>query len=89
MQAVSDHLLQAIKDIQKLSSFKQAALGGGTNLALRYGHRTSVDIDLFFDGIIGKKGFNVRISLILYSPFRSKLYANLAAGFFAKSFLSL
>lgn len=31
----------------------------------------------------------LRISLKLYSPFRSKLYANLAAGFFAKSFLSL
>jgi len=57
MQAVSDHLLPAIKDVQKLSSFKEAALGGGTNLALRYGHRT-VDIDLFFDGIIGEKRFN-------------------------------
>lgn len=57
MKAVSEHLLKAIRELQKLSSFKAAALGGGTNLALRYHHRTSVDIDLFFDGIIGRAGF--------------------------------
>jgi hypothetical protein len=32
-------------------------LGGGTNLAIRYDHRESIDIDLFFSGIIGKSGY--------------------------------
>ena len=31
--------------------------GGGTNLAIRYGHRRSTDIDLFFPHIIGKAGY--------------------------------
>ena len=32
-------------------------LGGGTNLAIRYDHRESIDIDLFFSGVIGKSGY--------------------------------
>jgi hypothetical protein len=37
-------LLKKIASLEELSSF---ALGGGTNLALRYGHRLSVDLDFF------------------------------------------
>ena len=37
-------LLNAICAIDELNSF---ALGGGTNLALRIGHRISIDLDLF------------------------------------------
>jgi len=37
-------LLDRLMEIEDLSAF---ALGGGTSLALRYGHRRSVDIDLF------------------------------------------
>lgn len=32
-----------------LPSLNQFALAGGTNLALRYGHRQSIDLDLFTD----------------------------------------
>ncbi|TJY65684.1 nucleotidyl transferase AbiEii/AbiGii toxin family protein [Sphingobacterium alkalisoli] len=31
-------------------------LNGGTNLAIRYNHRISTDIDIFFPHIIGKAG---------------------------------
>lgn len=37
-------LLKKLVGLEELSSF---ALGGGTNLALRYGHRLSADLDFF------------------------------------------
>jgi len=55
--AVSAELLETIIELQCLSSLKNAVLGGGTNLAIRYDHRESIDIDLFFSGIIGKSGY--------------------------------
>lgn len=57
MAAVSAELLETIIKLQGLSSLKNAVLGGGTNLAIRYDHRESIDIDLFFSGIIGKTGY--------------------------------
>ena len=57
MAAVSAELLETIIELQGLSSLKNAVLGGGTNLAIRYDHRMSTDIDLFFSGIIGKSGY--------------------------------
>jgi hypothetical protein len=58
MQSVSKDLINLIKNLQKLSSLKSFSLGGGTNLALRYQHRRSDDIDLFTNQIIGKIGFD-------------------------------
>jgi len=57
MQAVSKLLLQTIKELQALPSLSDFALAGGTNLALRFNHRISEDIDLFSTNIIGIKGF--------------------------------
>lgn len=57
MKAVSDNLIETILELQQLPSLLSSTLGGGTNLALRYGHRISYDIDLFFPGIIGKQGY--------------------------------
>ena len=57
MSAVSAELLQTIKELQSLPSLTHAILGGGTNLAIRFSHRQSIDIDFFFSGIIGKAGF--------------------------------
>ena len=58
MAAVSDALLQTIIELQTLNSLRDAVLGGGTSLALRYNHRQSIDIDLFFSSQIGKAGFD-------------------------------
>lgn len=57
MSAISTGLLKTIRELQSLESIQDAALGGGTNLAIRYGHRVSTDIDLFFPHIIGKTGY--------------------------------
>ena len=55
--AVSPVLLETIKEVQSLQSLSQFALAGGTNLALRYNHRQSQDIDLFCPEIVGVKHF--------------------------------
>lgn|SRR5690606_24424806 len=56
-KAVSSALIRTIRELQDLKSLKKFALAGGTNLALRYNHRESIDIDLFCPEIIGFKGF--------------------------------
>lgn len=58
MIAVSPLLKQTILELQNLPSLAQFALGGGTNLALRYNHRISVDIDFFVPIAIGRIGFD-------------------------------
>ncbi|WP_286862532.1 MULTISPECIES: nucleotidyl transferase AbiEii/AbiGii toxin family protein [Sphingobacterium] len=57
MSAISSGLLKTIHELQSFQSFQGSALGGGTNLAIRYGHRISTDIDIFFPYIIGKAGY--------------------------------
>ena len=57
MQAVFPELLSIIKELQALPCLKDFALAGGTNLALRYNHRKSEDIDLFSTNIVGIQGF--------------------------------
>ncbi|WP_444671077.1 nucleotidyl transferase AbiEii/AbiGii toxin family protein [Flavobacterium columnare] len=57
MSAVSAELIQIIKELQCLPSLADFSLAGGTNLALRYNHRISIDIDLIAPKIIGKIGY--------------------------------
>ena len=57
MTAVSPILKQTILELQSLPGIAQFALGGGTNLALRYNHRKSIDIDFITPFIIEKAGF--------------------------------
>lgn len=45
--AVPVNLLQVLTDLQKKTSAEGFALAGGTSLALRFGHRLSVDLDFF------------------------------------------
>jgi Nucleotidyl transferase AbiEii toxin, Type IV TA system len=46
-QTVSSTCLQLIKDLMDIASLNEFRLVGGTALALQYGHRLSVDVDLF------------------------------------------
>lgn len=48
-QSVSAGLLNILKKLMALEELKNFRLVGGTALALQYGHRVSVDIDLFTD----------------------------------------
>lgn len=45
--AVSDNLHQLLKELMNCDELSSFYLVGGTALALRYGHRKSVDLDLF------------------------------------------
>lgn len=57
MSAVSPVIIETIKELQALPSLSKFALAGGTNLAYKFNHRVSIDIDLFANEIIGIKGF--------------------------------
>lgn len=46
-EAVSPDLLNLLRSLMVLPEVETFALGGGTSLALRFGHRKSIDIDLF------------------------------------------
>lgn len=46
-ETVEPRTLSVLKRLFNLSELKKFSLVGGTALALRYGHRTSVDLDLF------------------------------------------
>lgn len=45
--SVEPHLLSVLNSLMTNSVFDAFSLAGGTSLSLRFGHRTSVDIDLF------------------------------------------
>jgi len=47
-KAVEPGTFSLLKKLMKLPSLKNFSLVGGTALALRYGHRSSVDLDLFY-----------------------------------------
>jgi predicted nucleotidyltransferase component of viral defense system len=46
-QAIEPGTLSLLKKLMELPSLQSFSLVGGTALALRYGHRSSVDLDLF------------------------------------------
>jgi len=52
-KGVSNNLYNAIRQTMKIDSLNDFYLGGGTNLAIRYNHRLSTDIDLFSSKVVG------------------------------------
>ena len=48
-KSISNELFNVLKDLQKIQELEDHFLVGGTNLAMRYDHRVSVDIDYFTD----------------------------------------
>lgn len=51
-ETIESRALSLLKELMKLPSLKSFSLVGGTALALRYGHRSSVDLDLFSHEIL-------------------------------------
>lgn len=47
IEAVPNGVLPVLRELIRIPALREHALVGGTALALRYGHRFSVDIDLF------------------------------------------
>ncbi|MDR0230003.1 MAG: nucleotidyl transferase AbiEii/AbiGii toxin family protein [Flavobacteriaceae bacterium] len=54
---VDKRIVKTIKELQSLGTLQLFFLAGGTNLAMRFNHRESEDIDLFCQERIGVKGF--------------------------------
>jgi hypothetical protein len=48
IKTVESGTLSLLKDLMEIPSLKPFSLVGGTALSLRYGHRSSVDLDLFY-----------------------------------------
>ncbi|MDF1547212.1 MAG: nucleotidyl transferase AbiEii/AbiGii toxin family protein [Bacteroidales bacterium] len=46
-KSVEPKTLELLKKIQKVPELRNLRLVGGTGLSLQYGHRKSIDIDLF------------------------------------------
>ena len=46
-ETVESNTLSILKQLMSLSALEKFSLVGGTALSLRYGHRTSMDLDLF------------------------------------------
>ncbi|MBE0639062.1 MAG: nucleotidyl transferase AbiEii/AbiGii toxin family protein [Bacteroidales bacterium] len=46
-KAIDPNTFSLLKKLMELPSLKQFYLVGGTALSLRFGHRTSIDLDLF------------------------------------------
>lgn len=76
MIAVSPELKSIILEIQNLPSVSEFALGGGTNLALRYQHRISIDIDFISSVVVGKAGLKKIVSEVREN-FGSKLMTSI------------
>ncbi|RXK80807.1 nucleotidyl transferase AbiEii/AbiGii toxin family protein [Filimonas effusa] len=56
VDAVSTELRQTLTRLQALPSLQGFGLAGGTNLALRFNHRESIDLDLFSGQMVGQTG---------------------------------
>ncbi len=52
-ETIEPELLELLNKLIKIEEFKELRLVGGTSLALQYGHRKSIDIDLFGNLEIG------------------------------------
>lgn len=69
-QTVLPNTLELLRELMQIPLFKETRLVGGTSLALQYGHRRSVDLDLFgsfeedesiITETLENAGFNVQI----------------------------
>lgn len=69
---ISNELEKIIKELQELNLLRNFYLARGTNLAIRYQHRESVDIYLFCESIIGFEGFNL-IEREIIKKFKDRL----------------
>jgi len=69
-EAIEPGTLSLLKELMALPELDNFSLVGGTALALRYGHRNSVDLDLFYH----EKFDSFKIVTILESAFRERFF---------------
>jgi hypothetical protein len=68
-ETVESGTLSLLKKLMALESLKPFALVGGTALALRYGHRSSVDLDLFLHENFDFKIIENELKIVFGSEF--------------------
>jgi len=51
LETVAASTLELLRELQGLDSLRETRLVGGTALSLHYGHRISVDLDLFVNNL--------------------------------------
>lgn len=73
-EGVSEVLFNSIKELTSLNELVDFSLGGGTNLAIKYNHRISTDIDLFSQGIVGTESMR-RIEQSLKEMFNPEYFS--------------
>jgi len=69
ISSISKPLMATLKELMQIESLDSFYLGGGTNLALKYNHRISLDIDLFSKTIVGSEHIEaIRKDILLKYP---------------------
>lgn len=68
IETVEPHTFSVLKQLMEISELKEFSLVGGTALSLLFGHRKSVDLDIFSD----KSFENERIITVLKKKFGKK-----------------
>lgn len=66
-RTIEPHTLELLRHLMQMPCFGELRLVGGTALALQYGHRTSVDLDLFGRVELGNDEF---LALLRYNKLR-------------------
>ncbi len=51
-ETVSENMLKTLRQLMEIDELSAFRLVGGTSLAMQFGHRTSVDLDLFAGGYV-------------------------------------
>jgi len=69
IETVEPRTLSLLKRLLNLSTLRPFSLVGGTAMALRYGHRSSVDLDLFFHEKFDHKSIESELTLEFGSDF--------------------
>lgn len=75
MQAVDKAVKNLLTVLMDLPFLREYYLAGGTNLALRYNHRTSIDLDLFVHGKMEQDSSNY-LNLKLRKTFGDRFESN-------------
>lgn len=61
-RTIEPHTLELLKNLMSISALHPLRLVGGTALALQYGHRSSIDLDLFGDWEMMKQYISLQVS---------------------------
>lgn len=73
ISGISEPLTAILRELMQMESLDTFHLGGGTNLALKYNHRLSIDIDLFSNNVVSSAHIErIRKDILIKYP-ESKL----------------